>query len=214
MDFLADRCAKIDTVGGNVLIRGNIPLIGEDQHFAYDEIAKKSKTDLSKYHLIDFCIIDNVGERAFWSKEIAAFGVDPNTFPIDYWPPYFHQDYDPKKLLGTQVTTQGKTYPGSMVWWPFEGLPVDENPQVFLHAPGWNYAGFIDYVIELLKTRTNTAIYVHCMLGADRTGAFHIGYLMKSRGLDVFDATTQAVPTTSAGPPNADYARLVAAYKP
>ena len=214
MDFLADRCAKIDTVGGNVLIRGNIPLIGDDQHFAYNEIAKASQTDLSQFHLIDFSIIDNVGERPYWTKEVQAFGINPNTFPSTYWPPYLQESYNPHTLLGTQVTTEGKSHPASLVWWPFEGLPRGENSRVYLHTPGWDYSGFIEYVIELLRTRTNTAIYVHCMLGADRTGAFHIGYLMKSKGLNLLNATALSVSTTSAGPPNADYARLVAAYRP
>lgn len=171
-----------------------------------------SGVKLSNYHLIDMPIIDNVGERSYWSKEVSSFGIDSDKYPTSYWPPYTQPDYNSKELLGSVVTTEGSSYPGSLVWWPFEGLPAGEDSKVYLHSPGWNYAGFVAYVTELLQTKTNVAIYVHCMLGADRTGAFHIGYLMKTYGMSLADATTEADASTSAGVPNADYARLVAAY--
>jgi len=210
--FIPSRCAHIDTVGTNVLIRGNMPLTGDDQHFAYEEIEEASAVPLTGFKLIDMPIIDNVGERPYWSKEVSAFGVDPDLYPTSYWPPYLHPGYDPKEQLGTAVTTEGGSYPASLVWWPFEGLPVGQDPGIYLNAPGWNYSGFVNYVIEMLQTLQNTAIYVHCMLGADRTGAFHIGYLMRAQGMGLKDAITVSTASTSAGPPNADYMRLVEAY--
>lgn len=189
-----------------------MPLLGSDLHYAYDEIVAAAKVDLSARTLIEMPIIDNVGERAQFEPLMRAFGVDPDIYPPSYWPPWTQKGYEPNKLLGTEVTTEGKTHPGSAVWRPFEGLPVGQDPKEYLYSPGWDFAGFVEHVIEILHTATNTAVYVHCQLGADRTGAFHIGYLMKLYGLSLADATIEADASTSAGAPNADYLRLVTAY--
>ena len=93
-----------------------------------------------------------------------------------------------------------------------EELPPNTSPKTFLGSPGWDYEGFLSCVCNILKTQINTAVYVHCQLGADRTGAFHIGYLIKTRGLSLEEASKEADSSTSAGPPNADYQRLVEAY--
>jgi hypothetical protein len=211
--FIPSRCALIDTKGSNVLIRGNMPLAGSDLHFAFDEIkAASGVKDLANRKLVDMSTIDNVGERGSFVPEVRAFGIDPEAkFPESLWPPYLH-GYNPKMFRGSDITTEGHTTEGSLVWWPFEGLPANEDPAIYLTNQGWDFSGFIDYVIELLEVMSNLAIYVHCMLGADRTGAFHIGYLMKTQGLSLSAASAKANASTSAGAPNADYQRLVAAY--
>jgi hypothetical protein len=211
--FIPSRCAKIDTVGTNVLIRGNMPLIAPDMHFAFDEIAAASGVeDLASRELVEVPIIDNVGEREQWAAIMRAFAVDPERFPSSFWPPYLQPTWDPDALLGETLTTEGKTLPGSVLWRPFEGLPPGEDPKLYLGRPGWDFVGFIDHVILMLHTLDHAAIYVHCQLGADRTGAFHIGYLMKAQGFDFEDALMTAVTSVTAGPPNADYMRLVTAY--
>lgn len=210
--FLPDRCAHIDTVGSNILIRGNMPLLGDDLHYAYNEIAAAAKVDIASRKLIEVPIIDNVGERAQFEPLMRAFGLDPNIYPSSYWPPWLQPGYEPNKLLGEAVTTEGGVHPGSLLWRPFEGLPAGADPKEYLRTPIWDYAGFVEHIVELLHKEVNLAIYVHCQLGADRTGAFHIGYLMKAYGLSLHDASVEADAATSAGPPNADYQRLVAAY--
>jgi hypothetical protein len=211
--FIPSRCAHIDTVGTNVLIRGNMPLIAPDQHYALKEIAEASKvTDLLSRFFIETPIIDNQGEREQWTSLLRAFAVDPERFPLSFWPPYSQPGWEPNALLGMTLTTENLSSPGSVLWRPFEGLPANTDPKVYLNTPGWDFSGFIDHIISLMLSRTNTAVYVHCQLGADRTGAFHIGYLMKTKGLSLQDATNEASKTTSAGPPNADYLRLVTAY--
>lgn len=212
--FIPDRCAHIDTVGRNVLIRGNMPLLGADLHYAYDEIEAASKVDLSNMKLVEMPIIDNVGERAQFEPLLRAFGVDPGIYPSSYWPPWMQTGYDPSKMLGRDVATEGKQHPGTLIWRPFEGLPAGADPKEYLFSPGWDYSGFVDHVIALLHMNLYVpqAVYVHCQLGADRTGAFHIGYEMKAHGLSLAEAAAKANSSTSAGPPNADYQRLVAAY--
>jgi hypothetical protein len=210
--FIADRCAHIDTVGSNVLIRGNMPLIEPNDHYALDEISEASGVDLLSRRLVEIPIIDNVGEREQFEPLLRAFGVDPDAYPTSFWPWWQQPGYEPNAQHGTLLTTEGHELPGALVWRPFEGLPADAAPGPFLGAPGWDFGGFVDKVIELLATCVDTAVYVHCQLGADRTGAFHIGYLMRQYKLDLAAASNLANAATDAGAPNEDYQRLVAAY--
>lgn len=189
-----------------------MPLLGSDLHYALKEIQEASGVDLSRLRVIDVPIIDNVGERTQFSAIMRAFGVDPGQFPTSFWPWWEQKGYVPNTLHGTTLKTENVIQAGSVLWRPFEGLPEDVDPATFLGAPGWDYIGFILTVRKLLETLQNVALYVHCQLGADRTGAFHIGYLMHTMGLSLAEASSMANGSTSAGAPNADYQRLVAAY--
>lgn len=217
--FLPDRCAHIDTVGSNVLIRGNMPLLvswrgglQERPHYALEEIRDASGvSDLLSRRFIEIPIIDNLGEWQQLEPLLLSFGLDPNDYPDTLWPWWQHADYDANALRGTTLTTEGHSIPGALCWRPFEGLPAQTDPTSFL-TKDWDFSGFIDNVIHLTRTLENSAIYVHCQLGADRTGAFHTGYLMRSRGLSLADAGKISNSATSAGEPNADYRRLLEAY--
>lgn len=209
--FLPNRCAVIDRVGSNVLLRGNMPLLGEDNHYALREMqAASGQADLLSRTIVDVPIIDNAGERVQFEALCEAFGVPADRFTA--WPPYGTPDYDPNEYLGVTLRTEGVEVLGAMVWRPFEGLPAGEDPTTYLGAPLWDFGGFIDNVIHMLSQLEQAAVYVHCQLGADRTGAFHIGYLMKAHGLSFRAAWATANAATQAGPPNADYQRLVTAY--
>ncbi len=211
--FIPSRCAHIDTVGSNVLIRGNMPLVGDDLRYAYDEIQIATELDLDSMSFVEVPIIDCVGERQQFSAIMKAFGVDAGrSFPTSFWPWWNQTGYDPNGFLGGQLITDVVEREGTVVWRPFEGLPSDTDPDVFLGAPGWDYNGFIDHLIDMMAVLENTAVYMHCQLGADRTGAAHIGYLMRGKGLNLADASAVANSSTSAGAPNADYQRLVEAY--
>ena len=214
-NFLPERIGVCDRIGKNVLIRGVEPLIGDDNHFAYNEICQATGIDLKQYQLIDVCLIDNVGERWAFAPEMRAFGVDPDKeYPKTYWPPYLQAGYDPKKLIGRTVTTEGISAIGSMVWWPIEGLPNGQNPTVYLEGPGWNLDGLVGYLMDLMaQENVQVAVYVHCMVGSDRTGAAHIGYIMKSTGVSLQKAMDAASKITKAPPPRPpDYMNLVQAY--
>ncbi len=189
-----------------------MPLL-DTNGYAYYGISAASKVNLQAKTLIEVPIIDNVGERPQFEALFRAFSLDPDIYPSSYWPPYMQPGYEPNKLLGTDITVPGnKIFPGSVMWRPFEGLPAGGDPKEFLGSPVWDFGGFIDQIIWLLTTQHDLAVYVHCQLGADRTGAFHIGYLMRKYGLSLAAASAKANSSTSAGPPNADYQRLVAAY--
>jgi protein-tyrosine phosphatase len=58
----------------------------------------------------------------------------------------------------------------------------------------------------------NSLIYVHCMLGADRTGALHVGYMMLEKHFSLDEALGVCESSTSAGLPSEPYMRLVRAY--
>lgn len=189
-----------------------MPLLGGDLHYALKEIREASGVDLSTFRVIDVPIIDNVGERTQFAAIMKAFGVDPGQFPSSFWPWWQQKGYDPNALHGSTLKTENVIQAGSVLWRPFEGLPEGVDPSTFLGPSEWDYVGFIHTVRRMLETLKNVALYVHCQLGADRTGAFHIGYLMYTMGLSLAEASSMANGSTSAGPPNADYQRLVAAY--
>jgi len=191
-----------------------MPLVGKD--FAYPEIESALSLDFSADRFVSISFIDNTGERSSWSDELKAFGEDPGNFPADSWPPYVRQPgWDPKKLLGNGHLVYGSLVrPKShMIWWPFEGMAPNDDPKVFLHSPGWDFAGVVEYIhgLYLNLKEPATVYYVHCMLGADRTGALHAGLLIRS-GVDVEEALKIVASATPAGAPNSDYLRLVRAY--
>lgn len=207
--LIPSRVALIDKNVSNLLIRGNIPLVSGK--FAYDEIAKIIGCDLAQYNVLDLCFIDNVGERGLWAAEVMAFGGNPDQYPKSSWPPYLNVPnwYPPQFVIGNKVNG----YPGKMVWWPFEGIGPTDDPKVFLHSPGWDFVGCIDYMNFLFSDiTTKFAIYFHCMLGADRTGAAHTCYLMKYKGMTLDEAANVSNTCTSAGAPNQDYQRLISSF--
>lgn len=212
--FIPSRCALIDSVGSNLLVRGNMPLVREGRglRYAYKEIELALGKDLSIYTFVDIPIIDNVGERAEFEVLMRAFGVDPYLYPSTFWPWWQQSAYDPNTLQGSLLTAGSLRKPGSILWRPFEGLPFEGDVQEFLYAPKWDFCGFIDNLVKMLETATNTVFYVHCQLGADRTGAAHTGYLMRAKGLTLTEAASLANATTTAGGPNEDYRRLLEAY--
>jgi hypothetical protein len=215
--FDPKRVAVIDlpkTRSHHLLVRGNMPLVGND--FAYPEIESALSLDFSADRFVSASFIDNTGERSSWSNELNAFGEDPGKFPTDSWPPYVRQqDWNPKTLLGNGNLVYGSLVRprAHLIWWPFEGMAPHDDSKVFLHSPGWDFAGCVDHLYNLyldLKEPA-TVYYVHCMMGADRTGALHAGLLIRA-GVDVEEALKISSNATPAGAPNSDYLRLVRAY--
>lgn len=208
--FIPSRCAAIEVRGSNILIRGNMPLLGADRHFALKEIEASVGLSFEGLRLLEIPIIDNVGERHEFEPLLWSFGLDPIHYPASFWP-WWQHGIGGNQKLGTELRTEGLTLPGSLIWRPFEGLPAGQDPTPYLHAPGWDFAGFVELIDHLLSSEKDTVIYMHCQLGADRTGAAHIGLLVH-QGMTLSAAMDKASHATSAGAPNADYLRLVTAY--
>ena len=208
MPFDPTRVALVDQVGSNLVVRGMDPAcdgVTFNTQAVLDAV-RAAGADPTGKKLVVLSVIDNVGERWAWSPEVSAFGFDPDDCPTADWPPYVNvPDWDPRTVFSSNEL-------GDLYWWPFEGLPENTDPTVFLTSPGWDFSGVVDQVISLCKNETDALIYFHCMLGADRTGALHSGYLMRACGLSLIDADKIADTATSAGAPNADYVRLRAAY--
>ena len=202
--------------GNNLFLRGNIPL-DSDGGFAYDSIRSCVQThlgdDLNHYELKVVSLIDNVSERELWVPEMSAFNVDTTKYPEAYWPPWMQKGWAYGNPLnnGTfhyhDVTRFGK-----IVWWPIEagGNP----PAELLGVPGWNLDGLVDSLNEWhLNQETRTAVYVHCTLGADRTGAAIASYLVKYGGLNADQAIDSVTNGTAAKvPPSPAYQELIRLY--
>ena len=209
--FQADRVGLVDRIAETYLVRGTIPLIGERFKYAYNEIAAALKMDFKGLDFIDVCLIDNVSERWAFVPEMEAFGIPGATFPESYWPPYLQSDYKSKAILGAGLTVDGQRRMGRIVWWPIEGVPTGQSGETELGWPGWNFCGLVDYLRDLVTTLDKTVIYFHCMVGSDRTGAAHIGYLMRHKGLPKAEAIEKSK-ITQAPLPRYDYMNLIDAY--
>lgn len=211
------RCVVVVNLSGDrsphLLVRGNMPLI--DGVFAYEEIESALNLDFDADRFVSTSLIDNTGERESWSWELEAFGISTEEYPATNWPPYIHQpDWDPKRLQGNGTLVYGtrSRKKSHLIWWPFEGMALMDDPNVFLNSPGWDFAGCVEYLYGLYMDphEPPTVFYLHCMLGADRTGALHAGLLVRA-GVKVEDALILAS-ATPAGAPSQDYQRLVRAY--
>lgn len=209
--FLPDRVRVADRVGKNVLIRGCMPLAGDPWTFAYEEIESASGVLLGGRGLSVVSLIDCVGERPMLEAEMSALGLEaPHQ---SYWPPYERASYAPSVAEAGTLTTEGGPVNVDFYWWPIEGLPEEADPSVFLGKPGWNLSGLIELLTALMADQSGDprAIYLHCTLGADRTGAAHTCYLFR-KSLPMDAAIRRADSMTSAGAPAPDYCRLRAAY--
>jgi len=218
--FGADKVALIDTIGKTSIFRGARPLVGDGQ-FAYNELEIRLKDfglDLSSSLLLDICLIDCTGERDEFVPEIEAFDIDPTQWPITYWPPYLQSNWDPKKAYGSGYVHERKSsssssrHPGYLIWWPIQGMTAGDDPKVFLKSPGWDFSGLVDYIRDLGEKHKedNVVIYFHCSSGADRTGALHMGYLIKYLNKKYPEALKIA--SNPVGAPNVDYLYLVQEY--
>jgi len=203
----------------NLLMR--CPNLIEDSAIALDELQTILKTDLTKYTFVDFCLLEDTGERFVWKTEFQSFGISKqwidDHFPSDKFPPWsYSKIWNPKTFYGTQFKVEGKEHDGSFVWWPLTGVhnPSDKTEAHNAVAPdGWNFSGCVDYLIELFQNKKKTAVAFHCMSGADRTGALHAGYLMKTESLNVTDAVKKATSYVRIGAPSVDYINLLTVYE-
>lgn len=204
LEFSPELVKVVDRVGPNTLIRGPMPLRA-DESFAYEDIAQATGLDLTQKTFVDISLIDCTGEHMFLAAEMAAFGL---TAPEpSYWPPFLQPDYHPSK--GTPSTLPGG-HPAKFFWWPIEGIGAGADPTPMLYSPGYNFAGLVGRLTQLMYDPSPKNVYIHCMLGADRTGALHGGYLLKKQ--EPLSRVLQLIDCTPAHLPNVDYIRLIEAY--
>ncbi len=202
--FDPNRLAIVDESGGNLLVRGNLPLVSSDGRalcypgqahcFAYAELDSRMREkipgfDIEQFEVIDFTLIDNQGTYDELTAEINALGINGTDDMTcgNNWPPYNNGCvWNPKKVY-TSIT--GEKKPWGMVWWPV--YACGSRPCNDADADiGLNKFQFITasaYLRELLTTPSASGkkrlIYFHCVQGTDRTGALHITYIMDNNPL-------------------------------
>lgn len=203
LQFSPELVKVVGKLGPNRLIRGPMPLKA-DESFAFDEIGQASGLDLTQRTFVDVSLIDCTGEHAFLAAEMAAFGLSAPA--PSYWPPFLQPDYKPGR--GTAATLGGR--PAEFFWWPIEGIGKDADLTPMLGLPGYNFVGLVERLYQLMHDPNPKAVYIHCMLGADRTGALHAGYLLRMG--EPLARVMRLVNCTPAGLPSPDYIRLIEAY--
>ena len=206
-DFISKRLAIVDMDAktGNILVRGNLPLVkkemnacypGQDRCFAYDEINIKMKERMQKtdpgfnfnieeYEIIEFVLHDNAGNKDELTVEMNALGLNLDAIVNGYgykWPPYDDAgDWKPKTVY-TSTLAEKKLW--GLIWWPIYACGTKPCNEIDTDR-GLNKYHFLDasaYLKELLTTPASSGkkrlIYFHCIQGADRTGSLHIAYIM------------------------------------
>ncbi len=204
------RVAVVDSHNGSVLARGPFPVTSSGD-FAYSGILQKVGTGPTPHFssIVVISLIDCTGEADMLRAELSTFGL-PLLWEPSYWPPYERPDYDPRAAHGSGLRAEdGVSYPGSLSWWPIEGLSADQDPGPFLGSPGYDLDGLVNHVRDLLTDPDSRVVYFHCSLGADRTGALAACYAIRHMGMDLTKALDFVSRATPAGPPNADYVRLI-----
>ncbi len=195
------RLALVDThENGNLLVRGNLPMITNDasdtclpildRTFAYASIDAKMKTllgdfNLDDYEIIDVTLIDNQSDRNQFTAEMNAFGLA--SIPCgSEWPPYNNScAWDPEQVFAT-VLPSGQR-PWGLIWWPIYACGTtpcnDTDTQIglinfkFNDLPG-HLSALLAGAPSPESGKSKRLIYFHCMQGADRTGALHAVYLL------------------------------------
>ena len=173
------RTFVIQESGGNILVRGNLPL-KDDGSFAYLDLNNRLQKlisrnfDLKKYTLIDISLIDNQGEQPDLLDEFTAFGV-ANLIPT-VWPPVV-KGVDIFKEYGSSVCGN----PGHLMWMPIQGCSDETNCNLVENTQ-YNFSGIVDQLNTQMTTGTGKVIYYHCMNGHDRAGSLTACYMMKYMG--------------------------------
>ncbi|HEY8097837.1 MAG TPA: hypothetical protein VIE65_17400 [Methylobacter sp.] len=207
--FDSSRVAVVDSYNGSVLARGPFPITSSGD-FAHAGISQKLGVSNSSFSsIISISLIDCTGESDMLAAECAAFDFSI-PWPPSYWPPFLQSSYNPRAIHGTSVKAEnGNRYPGGMVWWPIEGVAQGQDASQFLKWPGYNLSGLVDHIRSLLLDPDSRVIYFHCSLGADRTAALAGAYAIRYLGMDFTKALDFISNATPAGPPNANYIRLL-----
>jgi hypothetical protein len=154
VNFDPTRVAVVDNdpVTGNILVRGNMPMINsvngqcidaDKLKIAYEELnqALKSKVgggfDLRNHTLIDITLIDNQSDLDQFDPELRSFGGTPVDLCREAqcadpcWPPSMVcKSWTWGKFWGNgQITTANGPAPGNMVWWPLTACDASDISQ-------------------------------------------------------------------------------------
>jgi len=185
--FLEKRLAivDVDKMTGNILVRGNLPLVkkgtnacylGQDRCFAYDEINAKMKERMQKidssfdfnieeYDVIEFVLHDGAGNRPELTVEMNALGLDVKNITCGAkWLPYQGCDAWDPKVIYTSIKEEKKLW--GLVWWPMYPCPnmpcddtkkiVDDSTETEIALNRFHFNDASAYLKTLLTTRSDS----------------------------------------------------------
>jgi hypothetical protein len=193
--FNPARVAIVDEFDGNLLVRGNLPLVKTDPdseyHYAWAELKTKMEGKIpgfkiEDYEIIDFALIDNqVSGKVQMTALIKALGMEGlgSIHCGDHWYPFQGCDWEPAEIYWS--TAVDKKLAG-LVWWPVWACPsipcMGDEIDTALDPKQFNFIDASAFLKELLTTKSESGkkrlIYFHCVQGTDRTGALHIAYIL------------------------------------
>lgn len=184
LPHVSERTHIVDELGGrggsNLLIRGNLPLL-RSNIFSYEEIKRRvhelSLMNLADHRLIVVSLLHSTAsyERRDLENELRALAIPDSEsrdiFDKEKWPP-FSQGSMRRNFQG-----RFENIPVLFYWHPVQGCANDQECET--NEAGFRFSALVELLVELMKSKPPTVVYIHCTNGNDRVVSLAKAYLLR-----------------------------------